>query len=146
MDHEPSERRRTCDHDDDVMSTSRFFDQTLRAHLDRQRLNAYIEAKRHWIFAITPECGPLFLKLRELCVERDIEDLDILGVPLAMMPILVCIPRGKLSLDDLDDLVDFSTASREVYESKDYITITSLNVDAVTQAVSHWITLDHLLN
>jgi hypothetical protein len=146
MNHEAPERRHTCDHDDDVMCTSRFFDSTLRAHLDRQRLHEYMDTKRHWIFAITPECGPLFLKLRELCAERGIEDLDILAVPLAIMPIFVCIPRDQLSLDDLTDFVDFSAASREAYESKNYITITSLNTDVVTQALSNWINLDHLLS
>jgi hypothetical protein len=144
MDHEPSEPH--CDHDDDVMCPSRFFDKTTRAHLDRQRLNVCIAAKQHWIFAITPECGPLFLKLRELCLERGLDHLDILGVPVPMLPILVCIPRDTLALADLTDLVDFSAASLEVYESKDYITITSLDTDVVTQALSNWIHLDHLLS
>jgi hypothetical protein len=146
MDYEPSKPQHPCDHDDDVLCASRFFDRTLRAHLDRQRLQRCIDAKRHWIFALTPECGPLFLRLRELCEARGIEDLDILGVPLTMLQILVCIPRDKLALDDLADLVDFSAASREVYESKDYITITSLNLDVVNQALSNWIHLDHLLS
>jgi hypothetical protein len=125
---------------------SHFFDRTLRTYLDRQRLHTCIDGKQHWIFALTPECGPLFLRLRELYAERGGEKIDILNLALPMMPIFVCIPRDTLDLDDLTDLVDFSAASREVYERKDYITMTSLNADLVAQALSHWLQLDHLVN
>jgi hypothetical protein len=146
MDYEPPEHCGPCDHDDDVMCTHRFFDKTTRAHLDRQRLHACMASKQHWIFAITPECGALFLRLRQLCLERGVEALDILGVPLPMLPILVCIPRETLDLDDLTDLIDFSAASREVHESRDYIIITSLKTEVVTQALAHWVNVDHLLS
>jgi len=65
---------------------------------------------------------------------------------LLMAPVVVCIPRQQLDLDDLADMVDFSAASREVYESRDYITISTQNADVVNQAVSNWIQLDHLLS
>jgi hypothetical protein len=148
MDHEHPERQHGCDHDDDVMCTHRFFDKTLRAHLDRQRLHTVMDAKRHWIFAITPECGPLFLKLQQLNAERGaMQDVEVLTLPtLPMAPILVCVPRDQLSLDDLADVVDFNRGSREVYESKAYITISTVNTDVVNQALSNWINLDHLLS
>jgi hypothetical protein len=147
MDHEHSEESRPCDHDDDVMCTHLFFDRTLNAHLARKRLQACMEGKQHWIFAITPECAPLLLKLCELCAERGAAGIDVLHLsPLPMAPALVCIPRDTLALDDLADLVDFSAASREAYERKDYIAITRLNTDVVNQALSNWINLDHLVN
>jgi hypothetical protein len=146
MDRERHEHHKKCEHDANVMCTNYFLDHTTHTHLDRQRLHAFIDGKQHWSFAITPECGSLFLRLRELCLAHDVENLDILVVPLAMMPIFVCISRDKLALSDLTDLVDFNMGSREAYESKEYIAITSLNVDVINQALSNWIYLDHLLS
>jgi hypothetical protein len=139
---------RECDHDDDVMCASRFFDKTLCAHLDRQRLHAVVKAKKHWIFAITPECISVFLRLQQLHAERGaMQDLEVVTLPsLPMAPILLCIPRDKVFLEDLTDLVDFSKGSLEAYESKAYITITSLGTNALNQALSNWINLDHLVN
>ena len=145
MDHEPSERR--CDHDDDVMCTDRFFDQTLTAHLCRVRLKQFIADKRHWVFAVTPECLPFLLRLKELCAEHDIDDVNVLHLnSLPIAPLLVCIPRHQLSLDELAEVADFSAGSREAYERQPYIAISHLNSEVVNQAVSNWINLDHLLS
>jgi hypothetical protein len=145
MDHEPNERQ--CDHDADVMCTHTFFDQTLSAHLCRVRLHQFIDGKRHWVFAVTPECRPFLLRLQQLCTERDIDDVNVLHLnSLPMQPLVVCLPRDQLALDDLTDVVDFSAGSREVYESQAYITITSLNVNLLEQAMSKWVNVDHLLN
>jgi hypothetical protein len=147
MDHEPAGRRRPCDHDRDVMCPSRFFDQTLRTHLDRQRLHACMDGKTHWVFVVTPECTDLMQKLAELCVERcGAAGAPMLVTALPTMPMFVCFPRDQLALEELADFVDFSQASREDYERKDFITITSLNNHLLNQVVSTWINVDHLLN
>jgi hypothetical protein len=144
MEHEPSEF--SCNHDADVMCTDSFFDKTLSAHLCRVRLHQLMDGKRHWVFAVTPECLPFLLRLKQLCAERDIDDVNVLHLnSLPMAPTLVCIPRDTLALDDLSDLVDVSAASREAYERKDYIAITRLNTDVVNQALSNWLYLDHLV-
>jgi hypothetical protein len=147
MDHEPSEHPHQCNHDADVMCHSRFFDRTLRTHLDRQRLNALMDAETHWVFVVTPKCGELILKLHALYVERcEAEHVPVFMTMLPMMPMFICFPRDKLALDDLADLVNFTMGSSEAYESKDYIIMTSLNNDLVNQVVSQWISVDHLVN
>jgi hypothetical protein len=147
MDHESAGRRGPCNHDADVLCHRRFFDQTLRAHLDRQRLNAFIDGKQHWVFVVTPECLAVVQRLAELCVERCGEaGAPMLVTALPMLPMFICFPRDHLALDDLGDLVDFTRGSREVYESQAFIVITSLNQAALGRVVSQWIHVDHLLN
>jgi hypothetical protein len=147
MDHEYPEHQRQCDHDDGVMCTHHFFDKTLHEHLDRQRLHALIDGKQHWVFAVTPECNELFMKLTELCQERcGAEGASTLITLLPMLPILICFPRDKLALEELNDLVDFNRGSREYYEDRVFITITSEDADQLHQIVTHWINLDHLAN
>jgi hypothetical protein len=146
MDHEHPERRHTCDHDD-VMCHGHFFDKTLRAHLDRQRLHAFIDGKQHWVFVVTPECAGLIQKLSELCLERCGEEgAPVLVTNLPLLPMFICFPRGKLALEELSDIVDFGMGSREVYESQDFITITSMGIDMLNRVVSNWMGMDHLVN
>jgi hypothetical protein len=148
MDREHPERGDQCDHDDDVMCTSRFFDKTLRAHLDRQRLCAIMDNKQHWVFAITPECTSVFLRLQQLHRERGaMRDVDVLTLPgLPMTPIFVCVPRDQLSLEDLGDVLDFNNGSRELYESMAFITVTTLDPKLLGEVASQWVHVDHLLN
>jgi hypothetical protein len=147
MDHEHPWRPSPCDHDDDVLCAHRFFDGTLRQHLDRRRLHAFIDGKRHWVFVVTPECLAVVRRLTELCAERCGEDgAPMLMTTLPMLPLFVCFPRDQLALEELADLVDFTQGSREAYEGRDFIVITTLNPPLLHRVVSQWVHVDHLLN
>jgi hypothetical protein len=137
-----------CDHDDDVMCTHTFFGRATATHLARLRLLAMIEAKTHWLVAVTPECGSYIARLLLLHSDKVGGTMATLHLPnVKMGPVVCTLPRDRVSFDDLVGVIgQIQGASREVIESRAYILLTSGDLDEGIAALDRWIKHDHLLN
>jgi hypothetical protein len=136
-----------CDHDDEIMCHHVFFDQTTTAHLDRRRFRAMLEARRHWVIAVTPDCVFYALRLEMLHRQRcGVNMLTLCIHDLRINPLMCLLPRGQFSLDDILHVMGGIGTSREVIESKKWILLTSGDVDAYQEAINLWINVDAVLN
>jgi hypothetical protein len=137
-----------CDHDDDVMCTHTFFDRATNTHLARLRLMALIQAKTHWIVAVTPECASYIARLLMLHQEKVGDMMATLNLPnVKMSPVLCTLPRDQVSYDDITGVIGpIPGYSREVVEEKKWILLTSGDIDEGMAAIDRWIQHDHLLN
>jgi hypothetical protein len=137
-----------CDHDDEVMCTHTFFDQTTNRYLARRRLVKLIHARTHWIVAVTPECMAYAYRLGGLHQERCGDPMTYLVMrDLPMAPMLCTLPKAKVSYDDLIGVIgQIQGTSREVVEGKEWILLTSDDVEARMHAIDRWIATDNLLN
>jgi hypothetical protein len=139
---------RECDHDDDVMCTHTFFDSSTATYLARQRLVKMIQARTHWIVAVTPECVSYAYRLFALHQEKCGGVMAVLRLyDIKFAPSLCTLPRDRVSYDDLIGVIGrIEGASREVVEAKAWILLTSQDMDLGLQAIDRWIATDHLLN
>jgi hypothetical protein len=137
-----------CDHDDDVMCTHTFFDRATNTHLAPLRLVQMIQAKTHWIVAVTPECGSYVARLLMLHHDKCDGNIPTLDLPsVTMHPVLRTLPRDRVSYDDLIGVIGpIPGFSREVVEEKKWILLTSGDLDETMTAIDRWIRHDHLLN
>jgi hypothetical protein len=137
----------TPPHDPEVMDNHQFFSRDVSTHLARKRLTDLFDAKTHWALAITPECMTLIWQLGQLHRERCGEGIDLLVLrSQPMRPIVCTLPRDQFTLDDILELIGPVPCSREVLEEKAWITLSSVEVEAVMDAVTTWVNVDHLLN
>jgi len=137
-----------CNHDDDVRCPHTFFDRATATHLARLRLEAMIEARTHWIVAVTPECASYIARLLVLYNEKVGGMMATLNLPnVKMCPVLCTLPKDRVSYEDLVSVIgQIQGASREVVESRAYILLTSGDLDEGIAAIDRWIKHDHLLN
>lgn len=138
----------TENQEDKLLDNRTFFSNNLVTHLARKRLTEVLDAKTHWVFAITNDCGALAMRLNQLHVERfDGYGIEIIAMgSLPMCPVLLMFPRDKLDLGEFAEMIGGWPTSREVIESKDYITITSQDPEPIMQSINQWISIDHLMS
>jgi hypothetical protein len=138
---------RACEHDDEVMCHHAFFDDTTLSHLARHKFRRLLEARTHWVIGVTPDCISRALRLEALhqqrCGERmaamHIQDLDI-------HPLMCLLPKDQVSLNDIMRIISDVKVSTEVIESKQWILLTSGDVDEYQRTIDRWITTDPVLN
>jgi hypothetical protein len=146
MDYEDYEPRE-CDHDDDVHCTHLFFSWSTNGHLARRKLVHILKAHTHWVIAVTPECISRAYALARLYEERCGDTITTMVIrDLNPTPLLCVLPKDRVSLDDLAEVVAELAPSREVIEGRDWILLSSGHFDLWTQAIERWITTDNLLN
>jgi hypothetical protein len=139
--------RGQCDHDDEVMCHSVFFDHTTRGHLARARFKAMLQANTHWVVGVTPECASYALRLERLHWERCYGNMITLHIhDLRRQPLLCTLPKAHVSLDDILQIIGAIAGWREVIEDQPWILLTSVELEATMQAVDRWINADNLLN
>lgn len=134
--------------EDELLDNMGFFSDNVRTHLARKRLSDVLDAKTHWVFAITNDCGIIAMKLNQLHAERfngECIEMILVG-SLPMFPVFLMFPRDKLDLGEFAEMLGGWPTSREVIESKDYITITMQNPEPIMESISRWIAIDHLLS
>jgi hypothetical protein len=138
---------RACEHDDEVMCHHVFFDDTTRAHLARHRLKAILEARTHWVIGVTPDCVSYSLRLEMLHRQRCGERMLTLHInDLHIQPLMCLLPRDRFSLDDIMSVLGGINTSREVIESKQWLLLTSDDIEASQEAITRWVSIDAVLN
>jgi hypothetical protein len=146
--HDEYEYPEECDHDDEVMCTHTFFDRTTATYLARRRLVKMIQARTHWIVAVTPECIPYVYRLLALHEARCGGEMATLCLhDSKLMPSLCTLPRDRVSYDDLIGVIgQIPGVSREVVEGKVWILVTCGDVDLGIAAIGRWIATENLNN
>jgi hypothetical protein len=136
-----------CDHDDDVMRTHTFFDRATVTHLARLRLVAMIQAKAHWIVAVTPDCARFAASLSVLHYERCGPVMTIVGLrDLDCHPAMCVLPRDQVSLDDLVEAAQLEPTITADVDEAPWFLLTRGDTRQITHAIGEWIDKDNLLN
>jgi hypothetical protein len=145
---EEYEYPRECDHDDEVMCNHAFFDQATSRYLARRRMVKLIQAKTHWVVAVTPECMSYAYRLAALHQERCGDEMATLCLhDIKLMPHLCTLPKDKVSYDDLIRVIGrIEGASSEVVEERAYILLSSGDLEVGMAAIDRWIRTENLLN
>jgi hypothetical protein len=122
---------------------------TARPHIfDLPNRVNLIQARTHWIVAVTPECQSYAYRLNALHLERCGDGMSFMHIPeLRIHPLLCTLPKGQVSYDDLVGVIGhIPGVSREVVEAKAWILLTSGDVEAGMAAVDRYIAVDPLCN
>jgi hypothetical protein len=61
-------------------------------------------------------------------------------------PLMCTLPKDRVSLGDIMQVIGAIEGSREVVESKQLIFLTSGDLEPLRQAVNRWVNVDSLLN
>lgn len=134
--------------ENEFMNNRRFFTTNVISHLTRRDLIKLMDAKTHWIFAMTDDFHHIAVKLNKLHLERceglGIFVLDFCSLP--MHPSILVFPREKLDLAEFAEMVGGWPGSREEIESMDYIILTKGPSTFIADVLNRWINIDPLLS
>ena len=133
---------------DGVMDPKRFLDHTTRVYMNRKRLTTIFDAKEHWVFAMTAECGSTVIKLNQLHVERCGSAIEIIvACCLRDGPAFFMFPKENLAYYEIAELLGIEvSASQEQAEQMSYFTLAMVDPKPLSDDLKVWVHHDPLLN
>jgi hypothetical protein len=129
------------------MDPKRFLSHEIRVHLQRTRLTDCFDAKQHWVFAMTAECGSIVLALNQLHEERCGATIPTMivacGVP--NYPAFFLFPKENLAFYEISTWLDITVAdSQEQAAQMSYFTLAMQDPKPLGDALAGWLYRDHL--
>jgi hypothetical protein len=133
---------------DEVMDPKRFLDHTVQVHMNRKRLTAIFDAKQHWVFAMTAECGSIVLALNQLHQERCGDTIPmIVACCVNDCPAFFLFPKAHLAFYEIGELLDIDVAGSQAQaEQMAYFTLAMQDPTPLSDALAVWVDHDPIAN